>query len=534
MTVAEPVPVGRRDRDLPRARRCRRRACSWWATRRSPRALRRIGAELGLDDVAASAATASSRGRATSRSSSRRTAATSWARCARGLEAGAALRRPRGQPPGAATACSASCAATASPTSCSSGSTCPPGSTSARARPPRSRCRSSRRSSRSRARRERAPGDAAGHRRRPDLRDDRGRRGRARRRSSTRARRSTSAARAARPRSRRHEHAAVATDPFVTGLVLGAGGSKRLGRPKQLLALRRRHAARPRRRRRPRVRASTRRSWRSAARRTRCAASVDLAGADVVVNDAYGEGCSSSIAAALGAVDPRCEVLVLMLGDQPGVTADTVAALLAGRGDAPLAVCRYDDGPRPPDRVRARACSASWPTCTATRACGGCSTSAPTRWREVRSRARSRSTSTPPRTTRRSSTRGGRMSPPEVTGEAAGEVRRLVPDVETLAQRLGGVDYLVDEGLATSMFLSLRLPQPLLLEGEAGVGKTEAAQVAGGRARHAADPPAVLRGDRRGRGAVRVELPPPAAEHPAGRRRRREAAARRTCSAPTT
>ncbi len=51
-----------------------------------------------------------------------------------------------------------------------------------------------------------------------------------------------------------------------------------------------------------------------------------------------------------------------------------------------------------------------------------------------------------------------------------------VPDVETLAQRLAAVDYLVDEGLATSMFLSLRLPQPLLLEGEAGVGKTEAAR----------------------------------------------------------
>jgi MoxR-like ATPase len=66
------------------------------------------------------------------------------------------------------------------------------------------------------------------------------------------------------------------------------------------------------------------------------------------------------------------------------------------------------------------------------------------------------------------------MTPPEVTGEAAGEVRRLVPDVEMLARRLAAVDYLVDEGLATSMFLSLRLPQPLLLEGEAGVGKTEA------------------------------------------------------------
>jgi MoxR-like ATPase len=56
------------------------------------------------------------------------------------------------------------------------------------------------------------------------------------------------------------------------------------------------------------------------------------------------------------------------------------------------------------------------------------------------------------------------------------EVARLAPDIETLAQRLASVDYLVDEGLATAMFLSLRLPQPLLLEGEAGVGKTEAAR----------------------------------------------------------
>jgi MoxR-like ATPase len=68
------------------------------------------------------------------------------------------------------------------------------------------------------------------------------------------------------------------------------------------------------------------------------------------------------------------------------------------------------------------------------------------------------------------------MTPLEVTGEAAGEIRRLVPDIETLARRLADVDYLVDEGLATSMFLSVRLPQPLLLEGEAGVGKTEAAK----------------------------------------------------------
>jgi len=68
------------------------------------------------------------------------------------------------------------------------------------------------------------------------------------------------------------------------------------------------------------------------------------------------------------------------------------------------------------------------------------------------------------------------MTEPPATGDAPGEVARLAPDIETLARRLADVDYLVDEGLATSLFLSLRLPQPLLLEGEAGVGKTEAAK----------------------------------------------------------
>jgi MoxR-like ATPase len=60
--------------------------------------------------------------------------------------------------------------------------------------------------------------------------------------------------------------------------------------------------------------------------------------------------------------------------------------------------------------------------------------------------------------------------------QAEEEIRGLIGDVETLARRLAAVDYLVDEGLATAMFLSLTLPQPLLLEGEAGVGKTEAAK----------------------------------------------------------
>jgi molybdenum cofactor cytidylyltransferase len=132
-------------------------------------------------------------------------------------------------------------------------------------------------------------------------------------------------------------------DPFVTGLVLGAGGSRRLGRPKQLLAYGDGTllghvvgVARGCRFRQTIVAIGAS----DAEVRER----VDLTGTEVVVNEDYGEGCSSSIAAALDAVDPRCEVLVLMLGDQPGVTADSVATLLAGRGDAPLAVCRYDDG----------------------------------------------------------------------------------------------------------------------------------------------------------------------------------------------
>ena len=131
--------------------------------------------------------------------------------------------------------------------------------------------------------------------------------------------------------------------PFICGLVLGAGGSRRLGRPKQLL---------------PYGGATLLGHVVGVARtcpfdQTVVAlggsaddvrAQVDLAGADVVVNHAYETGCSSSIAAALGVVDHRCDVLVLMLGDQPGVTAATITALLAGRGAAPLAVCRYDDG----------------------------------------------------------------------------------------------------------------------------------------------------------------------------------------------
>ena len=51
-----------------------------------------------------------------------------------------------------------------------------------------------------------------------------------------------------------------------------------------------------------------------------------------------------------------------------------------------------------------------------------------------------------------------------------------IADVPALERLLDGADYLADLGLATALFCAVRLPQPLLLEGEAGVGKTEAAK----------------------------------------------------------
>ncbi|HEY3834101.1 MAG TPA: MoxR family ATPase [Acidimicrobiia bacterium] len=50
-------------------------------------------------------------------------------------------------------------------------------------------------------------------------------------------------------------------------------------------------------------------------------------------------------------------------------------------------------------------------------------------------------------------------------------------DVDAVVRALAAHDYLADPGLATAIFLALRMRRPLLLEGEAGVGKTEVAKV---------------------------------------------------------
>jgi len=129
---------------------------------------------------------------------------------------------------------------------------------------------------------------------------------------------------------------------FVTGLILAAGASRRLGEPKQLLAYRGRTLLD---------------ATLSAARAcgfdqllvtlgaagAQVRTAVDLGNAEVVENPEYSTGCSSSIAAALRSVDSRADGLVLLLGDQPGIKPSDVARLTADAKGS-MAVCRYDDG----------------------------------------------------------------------------------------------------------------------------------------------------------------------------------------------
>ena len=53
----------------------------------------------------------------------------------------------------------------------------------------------------------------------------------------------------------------------------------------------------------------------------------------------------------------------------------------------------------------------------------------------------------------------------------------MIPEVKELIDRFDQLDYVVEEELATVLFLMLKLKKPLLLEGPPGVGKTEAANI---------------------------------------------------------
>jgi len=129
----------------------------------------------------------------------------------------------------------------------------------------------------------------------------------------------------------------------VTGVMLAAGRSSRLGAPKQLLPFRD-----------TTVLGASLNLARSCpfdqiiitlgAAAAAVSRAVALDGVDVVVVDDPCSGCSSSLRAALPKVDPLATGIVLLLGDQPGVATVTVERLIAEGRDSPIAVCRYADG----------------------------------------------------------------------------------------------------------------------------------------------------------------------------------------------
>ena len=125
----------------------------------------------------------------------------------------------------------------------------------------------------------------------------------------------------------------------TTGLVLAAGGSRRLGQPKQLLPYKGAtllDAALDLARASPLDQIIV--TLGGAADEVR--ETVNLEGVEPVFVESFGEGCASSIAAALPRV--RGDTLVLLLGDQPGVCPEAVRAV--AETGAPMAACRYEDG----------------------------------------------------------------------------------------------------------------------------------------------------------------------------------------------
>lgn len=113
----------------------------------------------------------------------------------------------------------------------------------------------------------------------------------------------------------------------VSGVILAAGASRRLGRPKQLLEFRGRplldhvvqHAL-----------SSTLREIIVVlgAERGRIRVLMDLSKVHVVENVHFAEGQSTSVVVGLDHVDPEATGVLFLLGDQPGVTAEAISAVV--------------------------------------------------------------------------------------------------------------------------------------------------------------------------------------------------------------
>jgi molybdenum cofactor cytidylyltransferase len=139
----------------------------------------------------------------------------------------------------------------------------------------------------------------------------------------------------------------------ISGVILAAGTSSRLGRPKQLLDL----GGTP-------VLAHVTETALASPLEEVVVVLGHLASAVAtavperprlrrVVNERFAEGQSTSLAAGLRALSPRCAAAVILLGDQPGITSDAIRAVVETfrRGGKPVAQATYEGRPAHPTLI---------------------------------------------------------------------------------------------------------------------------------------------------------------------------------------
>jgi molybdenum cofactor cytidylyltransferase len=130
---------------------------------------------------------------------------------------------------------------------------------------------------------------------------------------------------------------------FISGLILGAGASQRFGEPKQLLPFA----------------GTTLLGW--VVSQTQRAMELDevvvvlgrsadeirerveFGEARVVENPVFTEGCASSYRAGIAALDRHSDAMMIILGDQPGITPEIIDRLGGEwrKTEAPIALCSY-------------------------------------------------------------------------------------------------------------------------------------------------------------------------------------------------
>ena len=130
---------------------------------------------------------------------------------------------------------------------------------------------------------------------------------------------------------------------FISGLILGAGASQRLGQPKQLLP----------------IGNTTLLGW--VVSQAQCAVGLDevvvvlgraaneirqqveFGDATVVENLVFSEGCSSSYRSGIAALSSESQAIMIILGDQPGIQPEVIDRVAQEwrQGTAQIAVCSY-------------------------------------------------------------------------------------------------------------------------------------------------------------------------------------------------